>query len=114
MSSILKDVKKHLGIEEDYTHFDTDIIDHINSVFNILYQLGGKDFSIEDNTESWDCYEPDLNKIKMIKSYFYTKVRLLFDPPLNGTLIQLLQEQCKEFECRFSYQVDPGEEENSK
>ena len=34
--SILTSIKKLLGITEDYTQFDQDIIMHINSVFNIL------------------------------------------------------------------------------
>lgn len=31
--SILTSVKKLLGIDESYTHFDADLIMHINSVF---------------------------------------------------------------------------------
>ena len=34
--SILTSVKKMLGIAEDYTEFDLDIITHINSVFMIF------------------------------------------------------------------------------
>ena len=34
--SILTSVKKLLGIDESYTHFDADLIMHINSVFSIL------------------------------------------------------------------------------
>ena len=36
MESILTSIKKLLGIAEEYTHFDTDLIMHINSVFLIL------------------------------------------------------------------------------
>ena len=38
--SILTSIKKLLGIDENYTHFDADIIMHINSVFSILTQMG--------------------------------------------------------------------------
>ena len=38
--SILTSVKKLLGIDESYTHFDADLIMHINSVFSILGQMG--------------------------------------------------------------------------
>ena len=51
MDSILTSIKKLLGITEDYTHFDADIIMHINGVFMILRQLGvGPEggFSISD------------------------------------------------------------------
>lgn len=38
--SILTSIKKLLGIDESYTHFDPDLIMHINSVFSILRQMG--------------------------------------------------------------------------
>ena len=40
MESILTSIKKLLGIAEDDTSFDPDIIMHINSVFMVLRQLG--------------------------------------------------------------------------
>lgn len=40
MESILTSIKKLLGIAEEYTQFDNDIIMHINSVFTTLTQLG--------------------------------------------------------------------------
>lgn len=40
MDSILTSVKKMLGIETEYEHFDADILMHINSVFSVLTQLG--------------------------------------------------------------------------
>ena len=38
--SILTSIKKTLRITEEYTHFDHDIIIHINTVLMILHQLG--------------------------------------------------------------------------
>ena len=38
--SILTSIKKLLGIDAGYTHFDPDLIMHINSVFSILTQMG--------------------------------------------------------------------------
>ena len=40
MESILTSIKKMLGIDEEYTHFDADVIMDINSVLMILTQLG--------------------------------------------------------------------------
>ena len=37
--SILTSIKKLLGIDAGYTHFDPDLIMHINSVFSILLAL---------------------------------------------------------------------------
>ena len=39
MESILTSIKKLLGIPEEYTHFDPDLIIHINSVFMALIRL---------------------------------------------------------------------------
>ena len=54
--SILTSIKKLLGIEESYTHFDPDLIMHINSVFSILRQMGvgpAEGFAITDEDQEW-------------------------------------------------------------
>ena len=59
MDSILTSIKKLLGIAEDYTHFDDDIIIHINSAFSSLNQLGvgpSCGFHIEDDSETWNDF----------------------------------------------------------
>ena len=38
-NSILISIKQLLGIDHDYTHFDTDVIIQINMAINILNQL---------------------------------------------------------------------------
>ena len=56
MESILTSIKKMLGITEEYTHFDADLIMHINSVFVTLRQLGvgpKEGFRIEDGLISF-------------------------------------------------------------
>ena len=53
MESILTSIKKLLGIPEDCVDFDTDIIIDINSVFQILGQIGlnpDVNYSISDKT----------------------------------------------------------------
>ena len=67
MDSILTSVKKLLGIEEDYTYFDADIIMHINTVFMILNQLGvgpEEGFSITDKTSVWTTTSPTFRTSK--------------------------------------------------
>ena len=75
MESILTSIKKLIGITEDYKHFDTDLIIHINSVFMILSQMGiGPDngFSISDETTTWNDYLPEDNKnFEAVKTYMY-------------------------------------------
>lgn len=105
MDSILTSIKKLLGIEPDYTVFDTDLIIHINSVFSILNQLGiGPDdgFVISDENSKWDEYINGLNNIEMVKTYVYLKVRLIFDPPASGTATECINKQIAELEWRLT------------
>lgn len=108
MDSILNSVKKKLGIQEDYTHFDEDIIMDINSVFMILNQLGvGPDepFTIEDEYDTWDDFIDDI-RIEAVKSYMYMRVRLMFDPPTTGFLVESLNKQIAELEWRMNVQAE--------
>lgn len=108
--SILTTTKKLLGIAEDYTEFDTDIIIDINSVFAILNQLGigpEEGFTIEDASTTWDEYICGDLLISEVKTYMYMKVRMMFDPPTSGTLIDNMNKQIAEFEWRLNVAVDP-------
>lgn len=109
--SILTSIKKMLGLPEEYEHFDTDIIIHINSVFMILTQLGvGKPegFMIIDKTQTWNDFIPDseITLVSSVKSYIYLKVKLLFDPPQNSFTIESMNKLINEFEWRMNINVD--------
>ena len=112
MDSILTSIKKMLGIGEEYCGFDTDIIININSVFGILNQLGvGPDagFSIQDSTSTWDDFIPNLTKnnvrFDMIKTYIYLKVKLMFDPPTIGAVMESTNKLVDELEWRLKTQA---------
>lgn len=109
MESILTSIKKMLGITEDYEHFDSDLIMHINSVFSILTQLGvgpSEGFSIKDKTDVWSDFIPDDPKLESVKSYVYMKVKLLFDPPLSSTVMESMNRMISEFEWRLNVQSE--------
>lgn len=111
MESILTSIKKMLGISKEYTHFDEDLIMHINAALAVLGQLGvgpSEGFSITDKSAVWSDFVPDLSKLQFIKTYVYQKVKLLFDPPQSSAAIQALNESIREFEWRINVQVDPG------
>jgi hypothetical protein len=104
--SILDSTKKILGISDDYTAFDMDIITHINSVFSVIHQLGvGPDntFSISDDSEEWTDLNLPVDQMNLLRSYLYLKVRMLFDPTDSRFLIGAIKEQLDEFEHRLSY-----------
>ena len=112
MESILTSIKKLLGIAEEYTHFDTDIIMHMNSVFSILTQIGvgpSEGFSIDDSSAAWTDFLPGDPRLEIVKSYVYLKVRLLFDPPDRSAVMEATNRMISEFEWRLSVAVDPGE-----
>ena len=103
--SILTSIKKLLGIDENYKHFDADIIMHINSVFSILTQMGvgpSNGFSISGKDDTWSAFITDKpNIFSLVKSYVSMKVRLLFDPPLSSAAIESINRQISEFEWRI-------------
>ena len=113
MESILTSIKKLLGIAEDYTHFDADLIMHINSVFTILTQLGvgpSEGFRIEDELATWnDFLQTESVLFDSVKSYMHLKVKLLFDPPLSGTVMESYNRMISEFEWRLNVTADPGQ-----
>lgn len=107
--SILDSIKKILGMPPDYDAFDTELVIHINSVFGILAQLGvgpAGGFSISDNTTLWKAYLGDSKDLEMVKSYMALKVRLVFDPPTIGAVMDAMKEQIREYEWRLNVQVD--------
>lgn len=110
MESILNSIKKLLGIAEDYTTFDNDLIIYINSIFPILYQLGigSGGFFITDSSKCWNDYVPKManNNLSNIQTYIYLRVKLLFDPPANSFVLTSINEMIKELEWRINATIE--------
>ena len=108
-TSILTSIKKLLGIADDYTEFDEDIMTHINSVFLNLTQLGvgpEEGFMIEDNTAEWEDFINNSVQLQAVKTYVYLKVKLLFDPPLSSSVTESINRMIAELEWRLNAAVD--------
>lgn len=105
MSSILNDTKKNLGIADDYTAFDIDVLMHINSALATLNQIGigpAEGFEVLDTTETWaDFFGTDL-RLNSVKTYVYLKTRLGFDPPATSFHIAALERQIEQLEWRLN------------
>lgn len=104
-ASILTSTKKILGLAEDYTAFDLDVITHINTAFSTLTQLGvgpATGFMIEDDTAVWSDFIVDDYQNNSVKSYVYLRVRQIFDPPSTSYLITAYDNQIKELEWRLN------------
>lgn len=107
MDSILNHIKKMLGPGETHSHFDTDIVTHINAAFMELQQMGvgpESGFAIKDTSETWDEYLPvDDKNFEAVKTYVYIYVKLIFDPPLNSSVLNALKEQMSRLEWRLNF-----------
>lgn len=111
VDSILTSIKKLLGPEEVYEHFDADIIMHINSAFSTLTQLGvgpEEGFVIKDKTAIWTDFIQDDKRLEFVKTYIYLKVKLVFDPPLSSSVLDAMNRQINELEWRLNVAVDSG------
>lgn len=113
MESILTSIKKLLGIAEEYTHFDVDIIAHINSVFADLAQMGvgpSTGFAIEDASAIWDDFVSDNLLLQSVKSYIYLRVKILFDPASVGSsTLASYERQIAQWEWRLNFAVESAD-----
>lgn len=113
--SILTSIKKMLGMTEDYEPYDPVIIMHINSVLMILNQLGvgpSKGFTISDKTSTWSDFIREDKKLESVKSYVYLKVKLLFDPPLQSTVMEAMNRMVNELEWRLNAEAESSGKED--
>lgn len=112
--SILNSIKKLLGPSNEYDAFDTDIIIHINTVFMVLNQLGvGPEdgFKIKDKEAKWSDFLESATDLESVKTYIYLKVRLVFDPPLNASVLESMKQTIAELEWRLNVQAESAESE---
>ena len=109
LESILNSTKKLLGITEEQTAFDTDIVVAINTALSALSQIGvGSDtgYSIQDSTNTWSEFIGDRKDLEAVKSYVYLKTRLMFDPPQSSAVADAIKTNLSEIEWRISSAVD--------
>lgn len=110
--SILTSIKKLLGLAEDYTAFDTDIIIHINTALMVLHQLGvgpEEGFQIKSKKDKWDDFIDEDDNLEAVKTYIYLKTKMVFDPPQHGPTEDALKESIKEYEWRLNVQAENNE-----
>lgn len=111
--SILLSIKKLLGMDPiEFTQYDTDLIIHINTIIEFLNQLGvdiPEGFKINNENALWSDYlnKPEYNDIKdSIKNYIYLRVRLVFDPSTNSSLLNSINDTIKELEWRIRTYIE--------
>ena len=107
--SILRSVAKLIGITDDYTVFDPDLIMHINTMLAVLHQLGAlktTEFAITDESTTWSDVLRSSDLLSPALSYVAIRVRLIFDPPSSSATAQALKENSNELEWRLTVTDD--------
>ncbi len=113
IDSILVSIKKLLGIEDGYDHFDPELVMYINAAFQTLDELGvgpqGTIFKIRGKSETWDQFlDFSSRNLEAVKTYIWLRVRLMFDPPQTSHAINSFKEQREELEWRLLVQAEGG------
>ena len=109
--SILTSIKKLLGPTEEDTSFDFDIIMLINGALVRVNQLGigpAEGFSITDKSAVWSDLIGDRKDLDSVKTYIWLKVRLVWDPPQAGYLVEAINTQITELEFSLNLQAEGG------
>lgn len=109
MESILITIRAALGVDEDYSGFDGEIILGINGAIFSLNQLGiGPEagYEITGIEEVWAEILLGATDIEAIKSYIQLKTRLSFDPPTTSFLLNSIERQIEQLEWRLLAQVE--------
>ena len=111
--SILISIKKMLGLQEEYSPFDTEIVIFINSAIFKLTQLGvgpSDGFEITGMNETWTDFLGDSRiTLQAAKEFIYFEVRLAWDPPTQSGVINAWNDKLQELTWRLLHQVEAGE-----
>ena len=103
--SILQTIKQLLGISEADESFDLNIIILVNSVLNILSQIGleeANNFQIKGSSETWNELFRDRKDLEIVKTYICFKVKMMFDPPTSSAALEATKRVIDEQEWRIA------------
>lgn len=110
--SILATVKKMLGLDDDYSPYDMDVIVLINAALMNLFQLGvgpKEGFTVADYTQTWSQLLINPVKLESAKMYVYLKVKTTFDPSTSSFVQEAYNKQIAELEFRLNVQAESVE-----
>ena len=103
--SILNTLKASLGLTEDDTNFDVELVMHVNSVLSFFNQLGlGPDegYAITDANDTWEDFMGTELRYNDAKQLMYYKVRMAFDAPTVGYVVTAYEKMIEEATQRLS------------
>lgn len=108
-NSILASLRPLLVGDSTDTSFDKDLTMHINSALFDLAQLGvgptgGLVITGEENT--WSELLTDSKLLESVKTYIYLNVRIVFDPPTSGVVMDAWQKKIDKYEWSIRNAAD--------
>ena len=111
--SILESVKLFCLVPQETKIYDAQLITFINSELNTVKELGVgplKGYSIADDSSTWADLEVEEPLISSVETYVKISVKLLFDPPQNSYLVNLIEKQRDEAIWRITNDYSSVEE----
>ena len=111
-TSILVTIRTMLVGDSTDTSFDTELITFINNSFFNLYQIGVSDdsFVVTGTTETWNDFLQGKLNFETVKTYVYLKVKLMFDPPSVGGVLDAIKASIAELEWRLNLEAEQRRE----
>ena len=110
--SILVTIKKMLGLDDEYTPFDTDVMIHINAAFMTLTQMGvgpKEGFEVSDYDQTWSDFLVNKVMLGAVKTWVYLQVKMAFDPPTNSFVMDAMKTQSEQILWRLNVQAESVE-----
>ena len=108
--SIVVTIKKMLGLDDEYTPFDADVIVHINTAIMTLTQMGvgpKEGYEVLDYDQTWTDFLGDMVKmLGAVKTYIYLQVKMVFDPPNNSFVMDAYKQQCEQLLFRLNVNAE--------
>lgn len=92
--SILIDIRTACNVDESDNGFDFKLIPLTNTYISKAHDLGAgyEGFSINGTRETWRDWLGDQGELLMsVKTWVGYKVRLLFDPPENSSMVKVFE-----------------------
>lgn len=112
-TGVLDTIKTSCGIDSENSDFDQELLIFINSNVSVLCQLGvvSTPIVVDANT-TWTDLIGSYTDIEMIKTEMYLAVVLVFDPPVNASVLASYQKHLEELQFRLREQCDPSRMED--
>ena len=92
--SILVSTKAALGVTQDDTSFDAELLTFINSALAEVNQVGVgpvEGLMIFSEAEEWEALIGNDARLNIVKPYVYLYCKMLFDPPEVGFVLTSME-----------------------